>query len=80
MAQARKPGIDLRQGQVSIMKDGQKIFLPYSCQGCENNTEIGCLRVLCSAKAFAQEIKFQWPAFLEILKAAKLEEVDSPSW
>ena len=34
---------------------------------------------MCSAKVFAQEIKFQSPIFVGILRAVKSEEVDGQS-
>ena len=51
------PRIDWRQGQVSIVKNGQEIFLPYHRQDSEGDTEVECLQVMCSAKALAQETK-----------------------
>ena len=41
-----------------------------------DNDEVQCLRAMCTAKAFQQEMKFQSPAFFGILRAVKSEEKD----
>ena len=70
------PRIDWRQGQVSILKNGQTIFLPCHRQESMDDEEVQCLRALCSAKAFQQEMKLQSPAFVGILRAVKSEDKD----
>ena len=44
-----------------------------------DNDEVQCLRALCSAKAFQQEMKLQLPTFLGILRAVKSEDKDGQS-
>ena len=44
-----------------------------------DENEIKCLRTMCTAKAFQQELKSQSPAFLGILRAVKSEEKDGQS-
>ena len=52
------PPIDWRQGQVSIIKNGETVFLPCHRQESTDDAEVQCLRAMCSAKAFQQEMKF----------------------
>ena len=73
------PCIDWRQGQVSILKNGQTIFLPCHRQETMDEEEVQCLRALCSTKAFQQEMKLQSPAFVGILRAVKSEEKEGQS-
>ena len=44
-----------------------------------DDEEVQCLRALCSAKAFQQEIKLQSPTFVGILRAVKSEDKDGQS-
>ena len=44
-----------------------------------DNEEVQCLHVLCSAKAFQQEMKLQSLAFVGILRAGKREDKDGQS-
>ena len=74
------PRIDWRQGQVSIIKNGQTSIPALSLPGeygqmTRSNVFEQCVR----AKAFQQEMKFQSPAFLGILRAVKSEEKDGQS-
>ena len=46
------PRIDWRQGQVSIIKNGEIVFLPCHRQESMDDAEVQCLQILCSAKAF----------------------------
>ena len=71
--------MDWRQGQVSILKNGQEVFLPCHHQEIEENEEVQCLRAMCTVKVFAQEVKNQSPAFVGILRAVKSEDVDGQS-
>ena len=73
------PRIDWRQGQVSIIKNGETVFLPCHRQESTDDAEVQCLRAMCSAKAFQQEMKFQSPAFVGILRAVKSEDKDGQS-
>ena len=73
------PRIDWRQGQVSIIKNGQIIYLPCHRQRNEDLEELDCLRTMCTAKAFQHELKNQSPAFLGILRAVKSEDKDGQS-
>ena len=73
------PHIDWRQGQVSIIKYGQIVFLPYHRQENRDDEEIQCLQALYSTKAFQQEMKLQSPAFMGILRAVKSEDKDGQS-
>ena len=73
------PRIDWRQGQVSIVKNGEIVFLPCHRQESMDDAEVQCLRALCSAKAFQQEMKLQSPAFVGILRAVKSEDKDGQS-
>ena len=68
--------IDWRQDQVSIFKNGQRIFLPCHCQENEDNEEVQGLRAICAAKAFQYELKNQSLAFLGILRVVKSDEKD----
>ena len=63
MAEAGEPHIDWRLGQVSIERNGQIIFLPCHRQEQMDAPEAECLRTMCTAKAFQQEMKFQSQAF-----------------
>ena len=44
-----------------------------------DDEEVQCLRTLCSAKAFQQEMKLQSPAFVGILRAVKSKDKDGQS-
>ena len=44
-----------------------------------DNAEVQCLRALCSANAFQQEMKLQSPAFVGTLRAVKSEDKDGQS-
>ena len=44
-----------------------------------DDEEVQCLRALCSAKAFQQEMKLQSPTFVGILRAVKSEDKDGQS-
>ena len=73
------PPIDWRQGQVSIIKNRQTIFLPYHRQESMDDEKVQCLRAMCTANAFQQEMKLQSLAFLGILRAVKSEDKDGQS-
>ena len=44
-----------------------------------DDANVQCLRALCSAKVFQQEMKLQSPAFVGILRAVKSEDKDGQS-